>query len=376
MNEYSVEFKEDLREKPFPEIIYNLYQKKLSGVLNVKRGDEEKGFILKRGQLIFSKTNNRDESLGALLLKDGEITKEQLSNALVIMHESGKRMGRILVEMNIISPAKLWESVKKQLKVIFYSIFNWAEGELHFFEGEPSLTEAIVLTENTPDLILEGIRSITDYDVLYHYLRDRGIKYLLNEEKYRKRPIVLEPYEEYVTRLIDGERSVNEIIEVSDIGEIETLRVLYILKSFNLITSDKNITMVTPIPLKNSEKEDFVKIIRKFNNIFSYIYHAILREVGPIGERVIEKNIGEVTLYRGDVFSNLSLKKTGALDEEEILKALWTIKREKRKTVLLKLLDDLLMAETLAVKRVLGKEYEEKITSMVKDIKSENGKSF
>ncbi len=373
MEEYNVEFKENLREKPFPEIIYNIYQKKLSGVLNVKKGDEEKGFILKRGQIIFSKTNNRDESLGALLLKTGDITKEQLSNALVIMHESGKRLGRILVEMNVISPAKLWESVKEQLKVIFFSIFNWAEGEVDFFEGEPSITEAIVLTENTPDLILEGIRNLTDYDVLYHYLRDRGVKYLLNEEKYRKRPIVLEPYEEYVARLIDGKRSVDEIIEVSDIGEIETLRVLYILKSFDLITSDKNVTMVTPIPLKNSEKEDLAKIIRKFNNIFSYIYHAILREVGPIGERVIEKNIGEVTLYRGDVFSNITLKKTGTLDEEELLKSLWTIKREKRKSVLLKLLDDLLMAEILAVKRVLGKEYEEKIISMIKDINGGEG---
>ncbi len=373
MEEYNVEFKENLREKPFPEIIYNIYQKKLSGVLNVKKGDEEKGFILKRGQIIFSKTNNRDESLGALLLKAGDITKEQLSNALVIMHESGKRLGRILVEMNVISPARLWESVKEQLKVIFYSIFNWAEGEVDFFEGEPSITEAIVLTENTPDLILEGIRNLTDYDVLYHYLRDRGVKYLLNEEKFRKRPIVLEPYEEYVARLIDGKRNVDEIIEVSDIGEIETLRVLYILKSFDLITSDKNVTMVTPIPLKNSEKEDLAKIIRKFNNIFSYIYHAILREVGPIGERVIEKNIGEVTLYRGDVFSNITLKKTGTLDEEELLKSLWTIKREKRKSVLLKLLDDLLMAEILAVKRVLGKEYEERIISMIKDINGDEG---
>ncbi len=374
INEYNVEFKENLREKPFPEIIYYLYQKKLSGVLNVKKGEEEKGFILKRGKIIFSKTNNREESLGALLLKEGEITKKQLSNALVIMHESGKRLGRILVEMDIITPAKLWESVKKQLKIIFYSIFNWSEGELDFFEGEPSITEAIVLTENTPDLILEGIRNITNYEVFYHYLKDRGIKYLLNDEKYKKRPIVLEPYEEYVAMLINGERSVDEIIEVSDIGEIETLRVLYILKSFNLITSDKNVTMVTPIPLKNSEKEDFIKIIRKFNNIFSYIYHAILREVGPIGERVIEKNIGEVTLYRGDVFSNITLKKTGALDEEELLKSLWTIKRDKRRTVLLKLLDDLLMAETLAVKRVLGKEYEEKIISMIKEIKADNGK--
>ena len=374
INEYNVEFKEDLREKPFPEIIYYLYQKKLSGVLNVKKGEEEKGFILQRGKIIFSKTNNREESLGALLLKEGEITQKQLSNALVIMHESGKRLGRILVEMDIITPAKLWESVKKQLKIIFYSIFNWSEGELDFFEGEPSITEAIVLTENTPDLILEGIRNITNYEVFYHYLKDRGIKYLLNDEKYKKRPIVLEPYEEYVAMLINGERSVDEIIEVSDIGEIETLRVLYILKSFNLITSDKNVTMVTPIPLKNSEKEDFIKIIRKFNNIFSYIYHAILREVGPIGERVIEKNIGEVTLYRGDVFSNITLKKTGALDEEELLKSLWTIKRDKRRTVLLKLLDDLLMAETLAVKRVLGKEYEEKIISMIKEIKADNGK--
>ncbi len=369
MDEYSLNIKENLSKIPFPELIFNIYEKKLSGIIEVKRDNEDKGFIIKKGQIVFSKTNNIDESLGSLLLQKGLITKEQYSSSVLIMQETGKRQGRILVEMNAIKPSDLWEGVKEQLKQIFFSIFNWVSGEFTFNEGEPTITEAIVLTESTPDLILEGIRGISDFNVLYYYLKDRNIRFLVDEERYKRRPIVLEPYEEYIVNLIDGERTVDDIINISDIGEIETLRVLYILKNFKLITSDKNYTMVTPVPLKNREKEDFIKLIDKFNNVFSYIYHTVLREVGPIGERIIEKNVGEVTHYRGDVFSNISLSKNGTFDSEELLKALWNIRKEKRKSVLAKFLDDLLLAETLAVKRVLGKEFEDKVIAMVKEIK-------
>ncbi len=369
MDEYSLSIREELNKVSFPELIYNIFEKKLSGVIEVKRDDEEKGFIIKKGQIVFSKTNNIEESLGSLLLQKGLITKEQYSSSVLIMQETGKRQGRILVEMNAIKPSDLWEGVKEQLKQIFFSIFNWAAGEFSFNEGDPTITEAIVLTESTPDLILEGVRGVSDFNVFYHYISDRSIRYVINDEKYKRRPIVMEPYEEYVTDLVNGERSVEEIINLSDIGEIETLRVLYILKIFKLIVSDKNYTIITPVPLKNAEKDDFVKLIDKFNNVFSYIYHTVLREVGPIGERIIEKNIGEVTLYRGDVFSKITLSKNGIFDPDELLKALWTVRKDKRKKILAKFLDDLLLAETLAVKRVLGKEFEDKVIAMVKDIK-------
>jgi len=368
-DEYSIELKADLSEVPFPELVYNLYRKKVSGVITVKKSNIEKDFILKNGQVIFSKTNITDERLGKFFLKKSFITKKQYNSAVISMQETKNRLGRILVEMKAITPAQLWEGVKEQLKLIFASVFEWKKGMVYFYEKKESIKEPIIIKEDTPDIILFGIRTISDFDIFYHYLKDHGMKYVIDEEKYRKKPIILEPYEEYVVSLFDGKRNIEEVIEISELGEKETLRVLYILKCFGLVASDKNYTLITPIPLKNAEKENFLEIIKKFNKIFAYIYRSIIREVGPIGERIVEKNVGEVILKRADVFSNIGLSKDGTFDEGKLLKALWTVRREKRKKALIKFLDDLLMAEILAVNRVLGKEFEKKVISMVNEVK-------
>src|SRR3972149_608252 len=168
--------------------------------------------------------------------------------------------------------------------------------------------------------------------------------------------LALEPYEQHILGLVDGERSVLEICRESEIGESETLKVLYALLSGSLVKiRGKKV---------RAFDQDFVpadtldSIIDGFNQMFSYVFRYMVREVGPIAENVLEKYLGGLREGRKDVFAGVKLQKDGTLDSATLERNASRLTEEARRSLLVDALNELLYAELLAVKRTLGPEHE------------------
>jgi len=54
-------------------------------------------------------------SLGELVIRKGWVTEKQLADALVRQHYSDDRLGRVLVEMKLITPAQLAQALQEQM---------------------------------------------------------------------------------------------------------------------------------------------------------------------------------------------------------------------------------------------------------------------
>ncbi len=74
--------------------------------------------------LIFEPQPSRQEQrrLGEILLKNGNITQEQLQEALAIQNKSGGRIGWILMSLGWISRLELYQSLADHYRLPFYSI--------------------------------------------------------------------------------------------------------------------------------------------------------------------------------------------------------------------------------------------------------------
>ncbi len=361
-------FKGDLSEISLPDILEFLRAGRKTGVISFKRDHARKSLYIKEGNVIFATSNISDERLGDLLLTRGKITREQFDQSARLL-DGKKRQGKILIELGAITPKDLWDGVQAQIRQIVYSLFNWEYGIFFFSAGELPSQENITADVGLLDLVVEGIRRISDNKVLTNKFPSKEI-ILARMDYGLKDRMRLEDFEKHVLDLINGQRTVGEICRESEIGEMGSLRVLYLLLSLGYIKvkARKNLIEGDGIDLSQEEARS---IVTGYNKMFSYLYRYMMREVGPITEHVLGKYLLEIGESNPAVLKDVILMKDGTLDEEALHENLIALRGKDRKEVLVASLNEFLYSTILAVKRTLGPDHESRVVETLKEIRPE-----
>jgi Domain of unknown function (DUF4388) len=346
-----------LTQLPLPDILQYLRLSRSTGILSLVAGGARKALYVRDGRVVFASSNLPNDRLGELLIRDGKITVEEYEASIKAISK-GKRQGKVLVEMGALSPKDLWEGVQLQVREIVYSIFLWDEGQFHFEESTLPEKERITVDLDITELILNGIRRVDAAGAIQGRYPDS----MLVLERGEKQPPAewLEPYEGHVMGLVDGERTVLEICRESEIGDNETLKVLYALLCTGIVRSKGK--KVRTLDQDFVPEDTLYAVVTSFNQMYGYIFRYMVREVGPIAENVLEKYLGNLRESRKDVLAGVKLQKDGTLDSGMIERNLNRFPDEDhRRATLVDALNELLYAELLAVKRTLGAEHESNI---------------
>jgi hypothetical protein len=165
--------------------------------------------------------------------------------------------------------------------------------------------------------------------------------------------------------MVDGERSVLDICRESEIGDNETLKVLYALLASGLARVKGK--KVRPLDQDFVPADTLASVIDSFNQMYGYVFRYMVREVGPIAENVLEKYLGSLRESRKDVFAGARLQKDGTLEPVTLERNLNRLAEEERRGALVDALNELLYAELLAVKRTLGADHEASIVRAFRD---------
>lgn len=161
----------ELSQECLPDVLRQLYLERRSGCLRLTQDHTRKEVFFELGAMIFASSNRREDRIGESMLRHGTITQEQFDQTQSQMGR-GKRFGKILVDLKIISERDLVANVTFQVLDIIYSIFNWTTGHYEFYEVEKTISEDLKLELSTASIILEGVRRITDMDVVERGLGD------------------------------------------------------------------------------------------------------------------------------------------------------------------------------------------------------------
>jgi len=150
----------NIQEKPLPNILEDLRQRKATGALTVKRGTVTKCICLSGGRIVFATSTDVQDRLSEVLVKTGKLSKEQMDYAVNLYKKGGglKKLGAVLVENGFVAPKELFGGLKIQVREIIYSMFLWNDGEYSFVERLP--TDIIQLQINFQELISEIIARI------------------------------------------------------------------------------------------------------------------------------------------------------------------------------------------------------------------------
>jgi hypothetical protein len=356
-------FKGRLSELPLPDILQQLRALEVIGILTLVAGGARKAIYVKRGHVVFATSNLPNDRLGEILLREGKITVEEYEASIRAISK-GKRQGKVLVEMGALSPKDLWEGVQFQAREIVYSVFQWEDGQFHFEESTLPDKERITLDLDIHELVRAGIRRVDAAGPIASRYPEGALVVERVPQGDAPAPH-LEPYERHVLGLVDGERSVLEISRESEIGDSETLKVLYALLSTQMIRVKGK--KVRALDQDFVPEEPLLTLLDSFSQMYAYVFRYMVREVGPIAENVLEKYLNGLRESRPAVFGGVKLQKDGSLDAAAVERNLHKLPEAERRPTLVDALNELLYAELLAVKRTLGAEHEANIVRALRD---------
>lgn len=350
-----------LEKVGLPEVLDFLSTMAKTGVLLLRNGNVTKTLHFKRGVVVFATSNIPDERFGEMLLREGKITSDQFVEASKQITR-GKRLGKILVEMQALSPRDLWNEVRHQVQEIAYSVLSWDSGTFQFFEGEERTGENITTSLTVQEILLEGLRRIKNKELLQKVFPSKDIVFERVLPANRPTNLHFEEYEKHVFKLIDSERTVQEICDLSEIGEFETLKTLYIFFSIGFLHVKKRKDKFAE---EQKELAEGRQIIRNYNEMYSFIYHYFLREVGPIAENILEKYLNRLKIEQPDLFQRVTLRSNGTLSEERLIENLKNINKD-RHSALIKGLNEFIYSILFVIKKTLGEEHERNVLSTLK----------
>lgn len=227
----------NLKTVSFPDILQLLATGKQTGMLELKTNTRQKEVAFKGGNIVYaSSVNSTEDLLGNMLLNRGKLSKTDLERAIILHKQTGRQLGTTLIDMNLFDKQEIAECLQQQIEEIVYNLFSWQEGDFYFHEGKEPRNAPFLLDLSTMNVLMEGTRRIDEWLEIQKVLPpDDVLLAVCKSPKTNKDEISLTIDEFRILALINGERTLTDILSVSPMGEFVTCRALYRLIVSNLI---------------------------------------------------------------------------------------------------------------------------------------------
>lgn len=128
-----------------------------SGQLVVQSGLVQRTVSFRDGQPVFAVSSVPHERLGAVVVRLGLVTPEQLHQALGKVSPT-LRIGAVLTREGFLSEANLYSAMTYLVREVVLNLFEMTEGSFLFLEGRPPEADAVKLQERGKDLVLQGLK--------------------------------------------------------------------------------------------------------------------------------------------------------------------------------------------------------------------------
>lgn len=219
----------ELSRTPFPELLAQLYRWRASGALLLRRDKVKKIVSLKDGYPVTVKSNLLSECLGQIMVRERMISQPDCDLSIEKMKETKRQQGTLLIEMGIISPHNLHFALQRQLETKLFDIFSWREGDYQF-NPKGEVPETAVQLEHPPAvLILEGVKRGFTPERLRLALAGRmGEVLRVHPDPLQQlQDLELTETERRLVSLVDGQRTVKQVLEESPLSPATGLTLVY-----------------------------------------------------------------------------------------------------------------------------------------------------
>lgn len=272
----------NLKTVSFPDVLQLLSTGKKTGILSITAGSRKKEIAFREGNIIYAMSvNSNEDLLGNLLLKRGKISKKDLERAITLHKQSGRALGSTLIDMELFDKQEVADCLRMQIEEIVYNLFSWAEGEFSFDEGAAPQNVQLLVNLSTMNIIMEGTRRIDEWLEIQKVLPPNDVLLRIRMTPKKKTDeIVLSMDEFKIISIINGERTLTDLIEASPVGEFPTCRALYKLIVAGLVEGAGKAAEDKIGPTEDIEEVLLGLIFKLYNASFLRVRKVIEELVG------------------------------------------------------------------------------------------------
>jgi eukaryotic-like serine/threonine-protein kinase len=224
-----------------PAILRAFFAERKSGILHFSCRPSPRRVFFQKGRIVRVESDAESDRFGEELVESGRVQRAELNLALQLATREGTSVGAALVKMNRLTTEELKEGEVRRMSEIVHSLIALTAGEFRFEEAENPVTEEDAFEISAGQVILDGVRRITDADLLRTLVGD--LRATLRTTPSSALPL-------FQIKMTPGERSLlqatgvrqtfstEQLLSGSRLSEIETLRAVYALISIGLLEVD------------------------------------------------------------------------------------------------------------------------------------------
>lgn len=212
-----------------------LHTGRRTGTLELRSLDREARVCFDAGAVVYAHSNQEPLRLGNILVRSKRITRAELKHVeekLATVHE---KFGRIAIQEKLLTEDELRAFLKVQVSEIIYDCFVWSDGEFEFGSLCAIPEYAVTIKIDLPNLIMEGARRIKVLEKCRELLPDSSAIYRVVKNPETEERITLTVDEWKVLFLINGARTLDDLIGDSGEELVNVYRVVYGLLANKLI---------------------------------------------------------------------------------------------------------------------------------------------
>lgn len=253
--ETAAQYRGDLSQTALPEMLAIIDRTRVAGVIEATHGDFSKRVFLDNGYVVHAASSDLADSLGSYLRRTGRITDGQFQAAMERRQDGPRRLGEVLIEQGLLTPAQVHQAIREQVESILWSLFSWEEGEVSFSIGQPDLTGLVRIQIPLRQVILQGIVRAANAKSLVHRMggRDALLAPAFRYEDLIEIALDADGYA--LLARVDGRRSLYELCTGGPVAAADAARLLYAFSVLGLIRRSEPVegaerAPATPIRIK------------------------------------------------------------------------------------------------------------------------------
>lgn len=228
----------DLSEFSLFDIFQLIDTVKATGKLSVYSSMLSSDIYFEKGQIVYAFTSKQGKSLisGDLVRKKMNISQSTFSRTFKAALKKNTPLLRSFVDAGILSKDECLNFIRELIDDAIYSTMEIETGNFYFEKIPlPANLSDISIRLNISQFILEGARRIDERKYAAEIFKDNNIAFIRLMTDVAMEDIKLDEEELRVFSLVDGSRTIGDIIKITDIDENELKRILYTLTKVGIL---------------------------------------------------------------------------------------------------------------------------------------------